>query len=87
MMNIENSKIRKSRHVEIRDILNAHLNSLAYPMDSFLEDCLTDSEIFSIVKEEEIIGYAAVQGDYLLFFHVILQEFKSAPAIFEESCT
>jgi len=78
MMNIENIKIKKSFHVEIRDVLDAHLNSLAYPMDSFLENSLTESEIFSIVKEDAIIGYAAVQGDYLFFFHIILQEFKSA---------
>lgn len=86
MMNIENITIKKSSHVEIRDVLNSHMNSLAYPMDSFLENSLTESEIFSIVKEETIIGYAAVQGDYLFFFHIILQEFQSAPEIFEEFC-
>ncbi len=54
-----NFEIKKSTHVEINEVLESHLNSLAFPMDSFLEDMLTASEIFSIVINNAIIGYAA----------------------------
>ena len=85
-MCIKNIEIKKSTHSAISEVLNSHLNSLAFPMDSFLEDMLTASEIFSIKKHAAIIGYAAVQGDYLCFFHILLGEFNNAPAIFEEFC-
>ena len=79
-----NFEIKKSTHIEINGVLETHLNSLAFPMDSYLEDMLTASEIFSIVKDNTIIGYAAKQGDHLCFFHIVVKESKSAPAIFEE---
>lgn len=81
-----NFEIKKTTHVEINGVLESHLNSLAFPTDSFLEDMLTTSEIFSIVKNNTIIGYAAKQRDHLCFFHIIVKEFKSAPTIFEEFC-
>jgi hypothetical protein len=85
-LNMKNIKFKKSTQVEISEVLAAHLNSLSQPMDSFLEDMLTASEIFSIENHDKVIGYAAKQGDYLGFFHIILKEFNSAPAIFEEFC-
>jgi len=84
-MNI-NFEINKSTLAEVNGALESHLNSLAFPIDSYLEDMLTVSEIFSIVKNNTIIGYAAKQRDHLCFFHVIVKEFKSAPTIFEEFC-
>ena len=81
-----NFEIKKTTHVEINGVLESHLNSLAFPMDSFLEDMLTASEFFSIVKNSTSIGYAAKQGDHLCFFHTIVKEFKSASTIFDEFC-
>lgn len=85
-MNIKNIEIKKSTLVSISEVLNSHLDSLAFPMDSYLEDMLTACEIFSIVKHDAIIGYAAVKGNYLCCFHVVLGEFNNAPAVFEEFC-
>ena len=81
-----NFEIKITTHVEINGVLESHLNSLAFPMDSFLEDMLTASEFFSIVKNSTSIGYAAKQGDHLCFFHTIVKEFRSASTIFEEFC-
>lgn len=81
-----NFEIKITTHVEINGVLESHLNSLAFPMDSFLEDMLTASEFFSIVKNSTSIGYAAKQGDHLCFFHTIVKEFKSASTIFDEFC-
>ena len=81
-----NFEINKSTLAEVNGALESHLNSLAFPIDSYLEDMLTVSEIFSIVKNNTIIGYAAKKRDHLCFFHVIVKEFKNAPTIFEEFC-
>jgi len=83
---MKNIDLKKSTHEHISEVLKSHLNSLSQPMDSFLEDMLSASEIFSIEKQDIVIGYAAKQDDYLCFFHVVLNEFNSAPAIFGEFC-
>ena len=83
-MNHHNIGIQQSNLTQIEPILQAHLRAFAFPMDSFLEDRLTNSEIYAISSEDQLIGYASVFEGVLYFFHVLLAHFSLAPEILEK---
>ncbi len=53
-------------------------------MDSFLEDRLTNSKIYALSSEDQLIGYAGVYEGVLYFFHILLAHFSLAPEILEK---
>lgn len=45
---------------EIREIIDKHIESLSYPMDSCLEERLLEAGIYKIILNSRCIGYEAV---------------------------
>lgn len=63
--------------------MRRHIESLSFPMDSWLEDRLLESVICGFMYQGQFIGYTGLINDTLHFFHVKKEFFKYAPAIFE----
>lgn len=76
-------KIVKSTMDQVMDVIQKHIQSLAFPMDSYLEDSLYGCEIFCIQANGECIGYGAVSENELQFFHVVREYYQYAPELFE----
>lgn len=76
-------KIIESNISEINEIVLCHIDSLAYPMDSWLEDRLTEAMMYKIEFEEKCIGYIGIIDDTIQFFYVCQEYFKYAPTILE----
>lgn len=68
---------------EIREIIDKHIESLSYPMDSWLEDRLVEAAIYKIIYKSCCIGYAGQIEETLHFFHIGKEHFSYAPAILE----
>ncbi|KAF0193924.1 MAG: N-acetyltransferase GCN5 [Bacillota bacterium] len=78
-------EFRASNLQENGELLAAYLQSLPSPMDSYLEDNLDKSQIFSIMASDTHIGFLGVQGATLWFFYVVKSHTRHAQAIFEEA--
>lgn len=63
--------------------LEQYLDTLPYPMESFMEDNLENSEVFSINAEEHHIGFAAKQEETLYFFYIEKSWIRLGEYIFE----
>lgn len=50
--------------------LSEYLKTLAYPMDSYMEDHLEQSEIFSVYASDLHIGFAVKEKETLWFFYL-----------------
>ena len=79
-----NFEIKKSGIKEIDALIKAHIKSLAYPLDSWLEDQLFNSTVYKLMYGTKCIGYAAQKKQTLQFFHVRRKYFKHAPAMLEK---
>jgi hypothetical protein len=75
--------IGESNLDEIYNVIDSHIESLAYPMDSFLEDKLLSCDKYKILFNNKLIGYAGVYAEELYFFHVLHKYFDFAPDILE----
>lgn len=76
-------QIKASDLEQSKNEIMAHLNSLAYPIESYLEQILFDSTISSLLCDGQCIGYTALSEETMAFFYVQTAHFKHAPALFE----
>ncbi len=67
---------------EIDALLQAHLYSLVYPLDSWLEDLLIGSDIYRLYYNRIPVGYASLAGDSINYFHVLKEYHRYAPELF-----
>lgn len=81
---VDKIEIVKSNIKEIDELVKSHIESLSYPMDSWLEDRLLESEIYNLMYESNCIGYAGLIKDTLQFFYVRKDCFRYAPVIFDK---
>lgn len=82
---IYNGTVFKNSDVtEANCIILEHLISLPFPIESYLEQTLYDSDIFLIVNSGCEIGYASISGDVLTFFYVKTPFFRMAPLLLEK---
>ncbi len=77
-------KIIRSDLKEMDELIRKHIGSLIYPMDSYLEDMLIESDIYKIIYEKNHIGYTAIKNDCLNFFYMEKGYFRYAPIVFEK---
>lgn len=77
---IENSSID-----ECMDLIMEHVQSLAHPMDSFLEEQMFTGVVYCYRKDDERIGYCCVKEESIEFFYVKKQHFACAPNILEQT--
>lgn len=77
-------KIVQSNIKDIDELIKLHVESLSYPMDSWLEDRLIESSIYKIMYEDSCIGYAGLIKETLHFFYVMKEYFRYAPAVLEK---
>lgn len=80
----KNLNIKKVEIKDVSDILNEHIESLSYPMDSWMEDRLVESTKYQLMYGEICIAYIGILKDILHFFYVKKAYFKYAPAILEK---
>lgn len=80
----EKIRIIETNIVNINEIVEKHIESLSYPMDSWLEDRLLGSLIYKFMNEDDCIGYAGQIEETLQFFYVQQEYFKYAPTILEK---
>ena len=77
-------EIKKSNINEVDALIKAHIKSLAYPLDSWLEDQLFNSTVYKLMYGRRCIGYAAQKKQTLQFFYVRKKYFRYAPALLEK---
>ena len=65
---VDKVEIVKSNIKEIDELVKSHIESLSYPMDSWLEDRLLESDLYNLMYESNCIGYAGLIKDTLQFF-------------------
>ncbi|MCR3922772.1 MAG: hypothetical protein NUK65_09695 [Firmicutes bacterium] len=68
---------------EINQLIHAHVATLAYPLDSWLEDRLFEADIYKLMLNQKCAGYAAINKDLLQFFYVRQEYFHLASTILE----
>lgn len=76
-------QINKSTIEDTLEAIHAHIESLVYPMDSYLEDLMYASNIYRFDFNDVCIGYCAITENTLNFFHVIKEYYLYAPALLE----
>jgi hypothetical protein len=64
--------------------LEEYLNSLTCSMDSYMEDNLIKSEVFSVNLEDKHVGFAAKQEETLYYFYIEKPKIRFAQSIFEQ---
>ncbi len=77
-------EIVRSDIKHLNGIVEEHIKSLSYPMDSWLEDRLLESVLYKLSYENNCIGYAGLIEENLHFFYVKKACFKYAPVILEK---
>jgi len=65
-----------------RGLINHHLDALAFPLESWVEDNVFKAQISLIEHEGKLIGYAATKKNILETFHVLKEHYRHAPAAF-----
>ena len=78
---------RKTTYDEIKELVGEHIASMAYPLDSYLEDILLTGDIYCFAAENQHIGYYAVGEETLQFFYVCKRFFRHAPSLLESAIT
>jgi GNAT superfamily N-acetyltransferase len=81
---LESFQLIDSNYDDAKAIITAHIDSLAYPLDSWLEDRLLESAISKVLHEGVCIGYFGQVKETLHFFHVLKGYFRYAPALLEK---
>ena len=77
--------IRKANLQSAMDVVLSHIESLSYPLDSWLEDALAGSEIYVFIDCTSVVGYCAAKERVLQFFYVLPSAYRYAPALFERT--
>lgn len=75
---------KKSNHENIEKLLKAHLSSMPYPLDSYMEAKLKNSEIKEIEIDTQTKGYIATIEDMIWFFYVSSDTQNLGPIILEQ---
>ena len=73
--------IQKSTAHTSADAVNAHLGSLKYPIDSWLEDKLLGGDLYRFERDGLCVGYCVIEERTLRFFHVLREYYKDASAM------
>jgi GNAT superfamily N-acetyltransferase len=76
--------IVKTDQQEIRELLLEHMRSLVYPMDSWLEDKVSACELYQLILEETLVGYAGSIKETIHFFYVKKEHYRYAAQILEQ---
>ncbi|MBT3318603.1 MAG: hypothetical protein HN948_10075 [Clostridia bacterium] len=79
--------IKKTTLGDAKDLVDDHISSLAFPLDSYLEDILLDAQIYCFVRDDNLIGYFAVSERTMQFFHVIKSHYRYAASLFLRAIT
>ena len=82
--NTKEFEIHKTELDYINCIIKEHIDSLSFPMDSWLEDRLIESVKYKIMYKHDCIGYAGIIGETLHFFHVTKKNFRYAASILDK---
>lgn len=69
----------KANAADQMDVLREHAGCLSAPWDSFIEENLLKSDIYTLYRADLPIGYASVQGKELLSFFVSKPYYRFAP--------
>lgn len=77
-------KFNKSDWEYNKIYLEEYLRTLSCPMDSYMEDNLEKSEIFSVNVEDKHVGFAAKQEETLYYFYIDKIWIRFAQFIFEQ---
>lgn len=78
-------EFRQSSLQENSVFLAEYLESLGSPMDSYMEDNLDKSKIFSVIAGGVHIGFLGVQDETLWFFYVTKPGIRQAQSAFAEA--
>lgn len=79
----ENYTVIKSTMGKLTDIIGQHAHSLSYPMDSWLEDQLSEADCLDIIYDGSTVGYAGIKEQNLRFFYIMPTHFSHAPEILQ----
>ncbi|MBN1622849.1 MAG: hypothetical protein JXN10_02490 [Clostridia bacterium] len=77
-------KFEKSSYRETTFIVDEHIQSLAFPLDSYLEDKLLLGDLNIIYIEGEIKGYFVISDKTIQFFYLRLEVSHMKQDIFEK---
>lgn len=69
----------------IRPLLVEHMESMAFPMDSWLEEMITKADHFHLLWDGIRVGYMAMKEKTIRFFHVRKPWYRHAPQMLEET--
>lgn len=67
----------------VRPLIEEHMNVLLYPLDSYLEDVMYKSQLYSIISDGDTIGYFAIEEKALTYFFITKKRQYLASSIFE----
>ncbi|KAB3531542.1 GNAT family N-acetyltransferase [Alkaliphilus serpentinus] len=76
-------KFTESNWKENGIFLEDYLNQLSFPMDSYIEDHLEGAKVYTVLRDEEPIGFAATHKETLWFFYIRRDHVKVAQEAFE----
>ncbi len=74
---------KKTCYQEAKDMVVEHINSLAFPLDSYLEDKLLMSDLYIILTGGKETGYFVISDKTIQFFYLRLEWVHMAQDIFE----
>ena len=83
-MDMADLNIIKSCYEDASDIVDEHISSLVFPLDSFLEDKLLMGELYIIEVSGERAGYFVRTDKTMYFFYLALKWTQMAQDIFEK---
>lgn len=81
---MENIFFKKSTHIEAADIITEHLKSMEYPLDSYMETKLTNSEIAEVQLYGNTVGYVATIDEMIWFYYITPSTYYLGAAILEK---
>lgn len=73
--------IEASDMQSLQSLIRSHISALTYPFDSWMEDCLFNSSLYTLRLDEYDAGYAAVCEGVLNFFYTGREYAASAPEL------
>ncbi len=80
---MQSLKLEKSDIDECRTLIHHHIDTLAFPLESWLEDNLFKADFCRFEHGGKTIGYVACKDSLVEFFHVLRPHFRQAPQAFE----
>lgn len=76
-------RIVKTALIDIMDVVRAHIGTLTFPLDSYLEDALMAGDCCCFECGGRRVGYCVIEGDALQFFYVLPKAYRYAPVLLE----